>query len=195
MNTNVPTRALFEISVSDGLNEASALCQLSVNLVTETMLFNSVTIRLNNIKYNHFLSFLFEQFLDGLSSIIPCSKENIIILNIQDGKEVGAQVLNISFSARIQDSRNLDSFYSSQYLKERIYLSRPLLTKITGLEILPFDDNLCVHEPCLNFEKCLSILKFGNASDFISSETILFRPINPINTYACRCPYGFTGIC
>ena len=52
LNTNVPTRALFEISVSDGLNEASALCQLSVNLVTESMLFNSVTIRLQNVEYS-----------------------------------------------------------------------------------------------------------------------------------------------
>ena len=26
---------------------------------------------------------------------------------------------------------------------------------------MPFDDNLCVHEPCSNNEECLSVLKFG----------------------------------
>ena len=62
-------------------------------------------------------------------------------------------------------------------------------------KVLPFDDNLCVREPCLNFEQCLSVLKFGNASEFVASDTILFRPIQPVNTFACRCPKGFSGKC
>nr|CAD7436168.1 unnamed protein product [Timema monikensis] len=61
-------------------------------------------------------------------------------------------------------------------------------------KVLPFDDNLCVREPCLNYEECLTVLKFGNASTgFISSDTVLFRPIYPVTTFACRCPRGFTG--
>jgi hypothetical protein len=60
-------------------------------------------------------------------------------------------------------------------------------------QVLPFDDNLCVREPCLNYEECLTVLKFGNASGFISSDTVLFRPIYPVTTFACRCPKGFTG--
>ncbi|RWS32013.1 hypothetical protein B4U80_09028, partial [Leptotrombidium deliense] len=194
LNTNVPTRAVFEVSVSDGINEATAQCKLIVNLVTEAMLFNSVTVRLNDISQSSFLSSLFDLFLEGLSAIIPCHKENIIIFNVQDDIDVSTQILNISFSARLPDSRDLESFYSPQYLQERIYLSRPMLTKLTGLQVLPFDDNLCVREPCLNFEQCLSVLKFGNASDFIGSDSILFRPINPVNTFACRCPPGFTGM-
>lgn len=64
---------------------------------------------------------------------------------------------------------------------------------MTHLQVLPFDDTLCVREPCLNFEECLSVLKFGNASEFITSPTLLFRPIYPVSTFACRCPSGFTG--
>lgn len=62
-----------------------------------------------------------------------------------------------------------------------------------SLQVLPFDDNLCVREPCLNYEECLTVLKFGNASHFISSDTVLFRPIYPVTTFTCRCPNGFTG--
>jgi len=61
--------------------------------------------------------------------------------------------------------------------------------------VLPFDDNLCLREPCLNFETCLTVLKFGNASDFIASDSVLFRPIHPKSTFACVCPAGFTGMC
>lgn len=68
-------------------------------------------------------------------------------------------------------------------------------TPRTVAQVLPFDDNLCVREPCLNFEHCLTVLKFGNASGFVSSDSVLFRPIYPVSTFACRCPTGFTGQC
>jgi cadherin EGF LAG seven-pass G-type receptor 1 len=83
LNTNVPMRALFGVSVSDGINEATATCHLVVNLVTEAMLFNSVTIRLNKISQKTFLSSLFDRFLEGLSAIIPSPKENVVIFNTQ----------------------------------------------------------------------------------------------------------------
>lgn len=83
LNTNVPTRALLEVGVSDGLNEALARCMLSVNLVTETMLANSVTLRVRGVGKRQFLSSLYDRFLDGLSSVIPCPRDNVIIFNIQ----------------------------------------------------------------------------------------------------------------
>ena len=83
LNTNVPMRALFAVSVTDGINEATATCHLVVNLVTESMLFNSVTLRLNKISQKAFLSSLFDRFTEGLAAIIPCPKENIVIFNIQ----------------------------------------------------------------------------------------------------------------
>ena len=81
-----------------------------------------------------------------------------------------------------------EEFYTQQFLRERVYLNRDTLSKLATVDVLPFDDTLCVREPCLNFEECLSVLKFGNASGFISSSSTLFRPIYPVNTFACRCP-------
>lgn len=68
-----------------------------------------------------------------------------------------------------------------------------LVTHSINMQVLPFDDTLCVREPCRNFQDCLSVLKFGNASGFISSEKFLFRPIYPVHTFACLCSDGFTG--
>lgn len=45
-------------------------------------------------------------------------------------------VLNVSFSARLSESlRDTESYYSSQFLQERVYISRTLLTELTGLEV------------------------------------------------------------
>ncbi|XP_055533079.1 protocadherin-like wing polarity protein stan isoform X2 [Wyeomyia smithii] len=192
LNTNVPKFAAMEVSVTDGINEAKAIMQLIVRLVTEDMLFNSVTVRLDEMTEGAFLSPLLNFFLDGLAAIIPCPKENIYLFSIQDDTDVNSRILNVSFSARRPDV-SFEEYYSPQYLQERVYLNRAILARLATVQVLPFDDNLCVREPCLNYEQCLTVLKFGNASGFISSETVLFRPIYPVNTFACKCPQGFTG--
>ncbi|XP_022163708.1 protocadherin-like wing polarity protein stan isoform X2 [Myzus persicae] len=189
LNTNVPKIASMEISVTDGVNEIKATMTLIVRLVTDEMLFNSVTVRLADMTKEAFLSPLLEFFTSGLAAIIPCPKENIYVFSVQDDTDVDGRVLNISFSAKQPDG----IFYSPQFLQERVYLNRGILTRLSTVQILPFEDNLCVREPCLNFELCLTVLKFGNASSFISSDTVLFRPIYPVTTFACQCPHGFTG--
>ena len=69
--------------LTDGLNEVTAEMSLQVRLVTEAMLFNSVTVRLEDMTQEAFLSPLLAYFVDGLAAIIPCPRENIYIFNIQ----------------------------------------------------------------------------------------------------------------
>ncbi|XP_018329600.1 protocadherin-like wing polarity protein stan [Agrilus planipennis] len=195
LNTNVPKMASMEVSVTDGVNEVKAIMQLVVRLITEEMLLNSITIRLNKMTKEAFLSPLLGYFIDGLAAIIPCPKENIFLFNIQDDTDINdihLKILNVSFSAKRADVTH-DEFYTPQFLQERVYLNRAILDRLSTVQVLPFDDNLCVSEPCLNFEECLTVLKFGNASNFISSDTVLFRPIYPVTAFTCRCPNGFTG--
>nr|XP_049702759.1 protocadherin-like wing polarity protein stan isoform X2 [Helicoverpa armigera] len=198
LNTNVPKLATMEISVTDGVNEVKAMMQLSVRLITEEMLFNSITVRLNDMTAEQFLSPLLGFFIDGLAAIIPCPKENIYIFSVQDDTDVTGNILNVSFSARRPDAEvgvagDSSQYYSPTHLRERVYLHRATLARLATVQVLPFDDNICVHEPCLNYEECLTVLKFGNASGFINSDSVLFRPIYPVTTFSCQCPHGFTG--
>ncbi|KAL1116918.1 hypothetical protein AAG570_005387, partial [Ranatra chinensis] len=189
LNTNVPKVATMEVSVSDGVNEVKAWMELTVRLITDEMLLNSVTVRLADMTEQAFLSPLFGYFTEAVAAIIPCPKHNVYIFSVQDDPDPDVRILNVSFSVRQPDGQ----MYPAQLLQERIYLNRALLTKLSTLQVLPFDDNLCLREPCLNFEECLTVLKFGNASEFVSSDTVLFRPIYPVTTFACRCPRGFIG--
>ncbi|KAJ2938245.1 hypothetical protein O0L34_g17587 [Tuta absoluta] len=198
LNTNVPKLATMEISVADGVNEVKAMMQLSVRLITEEMLFNSITVRLNDMTAEQFLSPLLSFFIDGLAAIIPCPKENVYVFSVQDDTDVTGNILNVSFSARRPEAEvgvagDNSPFYSPTHLRERVYLHRSTLARLATVQVLPFDDNVCVHEPCLNYEECLTVLKFGNASGFINSDTVLFRPIYPVTTFTCQCPQGFTG--
>ena len=60
---------------------------LQVLLVTDAMLYNSVTVRLSDMTEEAFLSHLLTYFIDGLAAIIPCPKENIFVFNIQVGRK------------------------------------------------------------------------------------------------------------
>lgn len=57
--------------------------QLSVRLVTDNMLLNSVTVRLADMTEEAFLSPLLSFFVEGLAAIIPCPKDNVYIFSIQ----------------------------------------------------------------------------------------------------------------
>ncbi|KAI1892191.1 hypothetical protein AGOR_G00130780 [Albula goreensis] len=188
LDNNRPLTANMLVSVSDGIHSVSAECTLKVLIITEDMLSSSVTVRLQNMSQENFLSPLLDHFLEGVSAVLSVPREDVFVFNIQPDGEAGG-VLNVSFSAALPGGH----FFPSEALEEQLYLSRPRLTSLAQMEVLPFDDNVCLREPCQNYMKCISVLRFNSSAPFISSPTILFRPIHPIAGLRCRCPAGFTG--
>ncbi|XP_030062620.1 cadherin EGF LAG seven-pass G-type receptor 3 [Microcaecilia unicolor] len=192
LDNNRPLMASMLVTVTDGIHSVTAQCVLRVIIITEDMLANSITVRLENMSQEHFLSPLLTSFLDGVATVLAISKEDVFIFNIQNDMDVGGTILNVSFSA-LMPSGGRNQFFSSEDLQEQLYMKRMTLTTVSMLEVMPFDDNVCLREPCENYMKCISVLKFDSSAPFIASESILFRPIHPITGLRCRCPQGFTG--
>uniref|UniRef100_A0A3B4Z3Q2 Cadherin EGF LAG seven-pass G-type receptor 3 n=1 Tax=Stegastes partitus TaxID=144197 RepID=A0A3B4Z3Q2_9TELE len=190
LDNNRPLVAPMLITVTDGVHSISAQCVLRVLIITEDMLGSSVTVRLQNMSQEHFLSPLLGNFLEGVSAVLSVPVEDVFIFNIQPDLDAApGGILNVSFSAALPGGH----FFPSEALEEQLYLNRPRLTSLTQMEVLPFDDNVCLREPCQNYMKCISVLRFNSSAPFISSPSILFRPIHPIAGLRCRCPVGFTG--
>ncbi|CAJ1055482.1 cadherin EGF LAG seven-pass G-type receptor 3 [Xyrichtys novacula] len=190
LDNNRPLVAPMLITVTDGVHSISAQCVLRVLIITEDMLGSSVTVRLQNMSQERFLSPLLANFLEGVSAVLSVPVEDVFIFNIQPDLDAApGGILNVSFSAALPGGL----FFPSETLEEQLYLNRPRLTSLTQMEVLPFDDNVCLREPCQNYMKCISVLRFNSSAPFISSPSILFRPIHPIAGLRCRCPVGFTG--
>uniref|UniRef100_A0A8D3DHC2 Cadherin, EGF LAG seven-pass G-type receptor 3 n=1 Tax=Scophthalmus maximus TaxID=52904 RepID=A0A8D3DHC2_SCOMX len=190
LDNNRPLVAPMQITVTDGAHSISAQCVLRVIIITEDMLGSSVTVRLQNMSQEHFLSPLLGSFLEGVSAVLSVPVEDVFIFNIQPDLDAApGGILNVSFSAALPGGL----FFPSEALEEQLYLNRLRLTSLTQMEVLPFDDNVCLREPCQNYMKCISVLRFNSSAPFISSPSILFRPIHPIAGLRCRCPVGFTG--
>uniref|UniRef100_A0A3Q3WKM9 Cadherin EGF LAG seven-pass G-type receptor 1 n=1 Tax=Mola mola TaxID=94237 RepID=A0A3Q3WKM9_MOLML len=194
LNNDRPLEAPMTISVSDGIHHIVAVCTLRVTIITDDMLTNSITVRLENMSQEHFLSPLLSLFLEGVAAVLSTKREAVFVFNIQNDTDVQGSILNVTFSAmQPGGSPGKGTFFPSEELQEQIYLNRTLLRLISSQEVLPFDDNICLREPCENYMKCVSVLKFDSSPPFIASDTVLFRPIHPINGLRCRCPLGFTG--
>ncbi|XP_060132979.1 cadherin EGF LAG seven-pass G-type receptor 2 isoform X2 [Zootoca vivipara] len=194
LDNNRPLEAIMRVSVSDGIHSVAAQCTLQVTIITDEMLTNSITLRLENMSQERFLSPLLALFLEGVAAVLSASRDHVVLFNIQNDTDVQAtQILNVSLSVLLPDGAHGGRYIPSEDLQERLYLNRTLLAAISEQRVLPFDDNICLREPCENYMRCVSVLKFDSSAPFISSDTILFRPIHPVNGLRCRCPLGFTG--
>ncbi|XP_044535216.1 cadherin EGF LAG seven-pass G-type receptor 1 [Gracilinanus agilis] len=182
----------FRVQERHGLHSVTALCTLRVTIITDDMLTNSITVRLENMSQEKFLSPLLSLFVEGLAAVLSTSTDGIFVFNIQNDTDVSANILNVTFSALLPGGVR-GRFFPSEALQEQIYLNRTLLRLISAQRVLPFDDNICLREPCENYMKCVSVLRFDSSAPFISSTTVLFRPIHPVGGLRCRCPPGFTG--
>uniref|UniRef100_A0A8C9TNS2 Cadherin, EGF LAG seven-pass G-type receptor 2 n=1 Tax=Scleropages formosus TaxID=113540 RepID=A0A8C9TNS2_SCLFO len=192
LNNNRPLEATMRISVSDGVHTVSARCLLQVTVVTDHMLSNSITLRLANMSQERFLSPVLAHFLEGVARVLSAERGDVVVFNVQDDTDVSARVLNVSLSVALPGADG-GRFLGSEELRERLYLKRGVLARSSALRVLPFDDNVCLREPCENYMKCVSVLRFDSLAPFVASDTILFRPIQPIAGLRCRCPPGFAG--
>ncbi|XP_066580030.1 cadherin EGF LAG seven-pass G-type receptor 1 isoform X2 [Amia ocellicauda] len=192
LDNNRALEAHMKVSVTDGIHRVTAICTLRVTIITDDMLTNSITVRLENMSQERFLSPLLSLFVEGVATVLSTTRDGIFVFNIQNDTDVHGHILNVTFSALLPGGLR-NQFFPSEDLQEQIYLNRTLLTLISTQRVLPFDDNICLREPCENYMKCVSVLKFDSSAPFISSNTVLFRPIHPINGLRCRCPPGFTG--
>ncbi|KAJ8392025.1 hypothetical protein AAFF_G00083350 [Aldrovandia affinis] len=192
LDNNRALEATMKVSVTDGLHRITALCTLRVTIITDDMLTNSITVRLESMSQERFLSPLLSLFAEGVAAILSTSRDDVFVFNIQNDTDVHGRILNVTFSALLPGA-SPGRYYPSEELQEQIYLNRTLLTRVSTQRVLPFDDNICLREPCENYMKCVSVLRFDSSAPFIASDTVLFRPIHPINGLRCRCPPGFTG--
>ena len=123
--------------LSDGVNEVTAVCRLYVRLITDDLLANGVTVRLDNINRDAFLSPLYHLFVGAVAGVVPTTEDSIFIVSVLDDTEVvGRHVVNVTLAVRrFVDRAGRDVFYPARFLREKIYLQRELLARLSTLEV------------------------------------------------------------
>ena len=95
--------------------------------------------------------------------MVPCQKSQIFIFSLkEDLEDPSVQVLNVTFSVSVAGTHN-EAYLEADFIRQRIYLHSDLLKRLLLLQLLPFDDTMCVREPCLNFEQCSTQLRLADS--------------------------------
>lgn len=120
----------------DGIHRVVALCTLRVTIITDDMLTNSITVRLENMSQERFLSPLLSLFLEGVADVLSTKREAVFVFNIQNDTDVQGSILNVTFSAlQPGGAPGKGMFFPSEELQEQIYLHRTRLRLISTQEV------------------------------------------------------------
>ncbi|KAF6018704.1 CELSR1 [Bugula neritina] len=196
LGSNVNHVVEFVIQVSDLRNTVNATCKLIYRFITADMLTNSVTLRLDDLTPVAFMTHMYKYTVQALAAVLEVKASSVYVIDIKEDTEVNTDihnpVLNISFAA-VQEEDGRDAYLSQGHIKEQIYRRLDLLKNLSAVTALPFDDTLCINEPCINYAKCSVTLEFSEAVPFLISNTLLFRPIRSKKLFSCNCPTGLAG--
>ena len=66
---------------ADGIHSVAALCTLRVSIITDDMLTNSITVRLENMSQEKFLSPLLALFVEGVATVLSTTKDAVFVFN------------------------------------------------------------------------------------------------------------------
>uniref|UniRef100_A0A452UB42 Cadherin EGF LAG seven-pass G-type receptor 2 n=1 Tax=Ursus maritimus TaxID=29073 RepID=A0A452UB42_URSMA len=175
LDNNRPLEAIMSVLVSDGVHSVTAQCALRVTIITDEMLTHSITLRLEDMSPERFLSPLLGLFIQAVAATLATPPDHVVVFNVQrDTDAPGGHILNVSLSVgQPPGPGGGPPFLPSEDLQERLYLNRSLLTAISAQRVLPFDDNICLREPCENYMRCVSVLRFDSSAPFIALSSII----------------------
>ena len=83
-------------------------------------------------------------------------------------------------------------------LKQILYSRLSEMARLLHVSLISLfsDDQACAEfEPCLNYQKCTTSVKFSHASAHYSppSNRVQLRSVHATHDFACACPSGFAG--
>ncbi|KAI6177756.1 hypothetical protein M3Y97_00942500 [Aphelenchoides bicaudatus] len=180
---NVESRAC----VSDGPNTRCASAQLIYVHVDNEALRQSVTLQLDSITRDIFMEPNFmHRFAVAIAELdgewLP---EDVRIFGVDEQRSDSKVQVNVSFFVVKEEQ-----FVSPWRIEQADRL------QIAGLEhqARVVRDDSCANEPCAYYQQCKRSLKFDKGGQIQMHETdsVLFRTMNTLRTFACECPHGFT---
>ncbi|XP_033643448.1 protocadherin-like wing polarity protein stan [Asterias rubens] len=176
------------VYVTDGVHGAQASCRLELTPISIEMMANGVSVNVLNVTEDNFLrSFRLNALRDALAHTLNSHANQLVIFNLQEVARDGYPLLNVSFSARDLDNK----FFSREHILSTIYFERRSIEAMSGLPILPAEDDVCVLETCNDLQRCVPRKNLTQISSVLAHSTgdlITFRGVHPAVEKSCECP-------
>lgn len=193
--TNAVRHGYYKLTViaSSSLGVASGTVHVYIHTLSNTTLDNAVIVRFKSGTEIYFVALIIENFASALTELIPCTREQVEIIGIEE--DLNGSLL-VAFAIR---KRGLGS-----YIPQNVILDRLLANEESSLleDIISYGSEVCTGEPCPNFQQCSPVvnvhrLSLERAYKILQSteRTYISHPFS--SSYTCHCPSGFDlqGLC
>ena len=187
--SNFAHRGYYELSViaTSTLGVGRGVVHVYMHTVTNTTLENTIVVEFDSGSEINFVLETLETFAAALTEILPCSREQVEILGIQEAQNGG---LLVAFAIREVD---LQRYIPQQMILDRLHANEgsPRLENIVR-----YGSDVCTSEPCPNYQRCSPVIHIHRFSSeqaykvIQSSERVHIS--HPFSTsFACHCPLGY----
>ena len=184
-----PGHYTMRVFASSSTGVGSSIVHAYVHTVSNTTLENTVVVEFESGSEIWFVSLTVESFAATLTEIIPCTRDQVEIVGIQ---EAPSGRLQVAFAIAELDIQ------SSKYIPQKVVLDRLRAnegsSRLSG--VVGYGSEICTGEPCPNFQQCSPVVQMyryspGRAYKVLqSTERVhLSHPFSA--SFACHCPPGF----
>ena len=176
----------FEIIGASELGVGKAGVEVYVHTVSNSTLDNAVVVEFESGSEIHFVSVTFENFAAALTEIVPCSRDQVEIVGVQE--EPNSRLLVVIAVREI----GLRSYISKEILLDRLQANKGS-SRLQN--VVSFGSDVCVSEPCPNLQQCSPTVHVHRVSALrvykvlqSTEQVFISHPFSP--SFTCHCPPG-----
>ncbi|XP_031340977.1 cadherin-related tumor suppressor [Photinus pyralis] len=174
----------LSVSGNDGKHgDVSSSVTVEFSVFTNETVENSITLRVDNVTAQYFLTHIYRGLVDFLKSTLSPG-ESLLLYGLNENKEAVELTLAIkTFSAYKPKSHTLEKLES-----KKEFLIGILQTSSVTIGYTP-----CSVGTCENRGICTSDISIHKTTRIFDSPNLVFTTPLVSHTYACQCVDGFTG--
>ena len=158
-----------------------------IHSVSNATLENAVIVEFGRGSETEFAALMVESFAAALTEIIPCTRDQVEIIGIQ---ETQRGVLQVAFAVREPDFQ--------RYISMGTILDRLQVNEGSARlsDVTQFSPAACIDEPCPNFQLCSPAVEMyryssGEAYKVLQSPERVHISHPFSDSFVCHCPIGF----
>ena len=177
---------VLNTSVSDGVTTVSGVTHVIVRMISKKAVNDSVILRVVGSTLLSLVDHYHDKIIQSVAKYIGTSEDLIDVYSIQYSTD-HSDHFDILLAVRSRDGGYVPRMVVISQIDKHIVD----IEKDMGFGIDNVNVDMCLREPCSNFQDCSNELTVDNSLEKISATSVVFHSIHHKLSFSCHCPSGF----
>jgi cadherin EGF LAG seven-pass G-type receptor 1 len=177
---------VLNTSVSDGVTTVSGLTHVIVRMISRKTINDSVILRVISSTLLSLVDHYHDKIIWAIAKYMKTAEDLIDVYSIQYSTDL-IDHFDILFAVRNHDGGYVPRMVVISQLDKHIVD----FEKDMGVGIDNVNVDMCLSEPCSNFQDCSNEVTVDNSLEMIRATSVVFHSIHHKVSFNCHCPSGF----